>query len=499
MKGEVQRSHTTLSQWLSFIAVVLASAVYASAWTLPNAVLPQIQGGLSVSMDEVSWAVTASVVAGAIGIPLTPWLSQRFGAKRLMMATLGTFSTASAMVGTVSTFEELIIWRVIAAFAGAPILALSQSVILETFEVSKRSLAFSLWSIGITSGWVFSPAVGAWLADLVSWRLAFFSIVPFGFIAFFFCSIFMTPSLAQRPARFDWTGFLTLVIALTMIQLLVNRGHRLDWFHSTTIITFSVVGLAAFYLYVIHTLHCRTPFLNWAVFRDRNLVIGLCITLIYAAIGLIPMVLLPMMLTQLRGVEVITLGVLSIPRGVAQIIGLIFAGLLVNRIDPRYLLISGLVVFSASSWYMAHYNMNIGVWDIFWPTVSQGLSLAFIWIPLLALIYATIDPLLRTYAATLLSLTYSLSSSLGVALAVTILSRSMQINHEEIGALMVPLRKVFHFENGFDYWHFDSLTSLLLIEHEMTLQAYTLGYGNVFFALVICSLVPIPFVMLMKR
>ncbi len=475
------------------------SSLRFGLWTLPNAVLPQIQGGLSVSINEVSWAVTASVVAGAIGIPLTPWLSQRLGAKRLMMTTLGFFSAASAMVGTVTSFEELIIWRVIAAFAGSPILALSQSVILESFDLKTRSLAFSLWSIGITAGWVLSPAIGAWLADLVSWRLAFFSLVPFGFIAFIFCSIFMAPSAYQQPRKFDWTGFLTLVIALTMMQLVVNRGHREDWFHSEAIISFTIVGLTAFYLYVVHTLHCRSPFLNWAIFRDRNLVIGLCITLIYASIGLILMVLLPMMLEQLRGVEVMTLGVLSMPRGVAQIIGLVFAGLLVNKIDPRYLLGGGLMVFSLSTWQMAQYNMEIGAWDIFWPTALQGLSLAFIWIALLATIYSTIESHLRTYATTLVSLTYSLSSSMGVALAMTTLGRSIQTNHQEISAFMDPERKIFHFADSMTNWSFDSLQGLLSMEQEITLQSYSLAYNNVFFVLVVCALGMIPLVIFMRR
>ncbi len=490
---------TPLSDWLTFMSVVMAAGVYAAAWTIPNAVLPQMQGDLSVSIDQISWVVTATVVAGAIGIPLTPWLSHRLGSKKLMMTTLGAFTLASVLVGTASTFEEVIIWRVVAALSGAPIIALSQAVTMEIFDGDRRTMAFSMWSIGMAAGWVFAPAAGAWLADLVSWRLTFLSIVPFGIVALMCCGMFMPAMPKKDPVKFDWTGFLALAFALTMMQVVVNRGQRMDWFDSPVILVLSGLGLIAFYLYLVHTSHCRQPFLDWVIFRDRNLVFGLLITMIYAYVGLVPLVILPTMLEQLRGLEVFTVGLLVVPRGTAQMLGMVVAGIMASRIDPRKLLVCGLIVFSASSWYMAHYNLSIGVWDVFWPTVVQGFSMAFIWIPAMALMYATIDNELRTSAATLVSLTYSLSSSLGVALAVTVLGRSVQINHAEIGALVEPTREIFQFGENSTNWDTQALDRLIAMEQEVTLQAYAIGYANVFWLLAVSTLVILPLVLFLRR
>ena len=481
------------------MSVVMAAAVYAAAWTIPNAVLPQMQGDLSVSIDQISWVVTATVVAGAIGIPLTPWLVQRLGSKKLMLITLGAFTFASVLVGSASTFEEVVIWRVVAALSGSPIIALSQSVTMETFEDGKRTMAFSIWSIGMASGWVFAPAVGAWLADIVIWRLTFFSIVPFGLIALACCSMFMPVAAPKASVRFDWTGFLTLAVALVMLQIVVNRGQRMDWFESSTIILWSGIGVLAFYLYVVHSASCKNPFLSWAIFRDRNLVLGLLITMIYSYVGLVPLVLLPTMLEQLRGLEVFTVGLLVVPRGTAQMIGMIFAGIIASRFDPRILLVCGLTVFSASSRYMSQYNLAIGIWDVFWPTVIQGFSMAYIWIPAMALMYATIDPQLRTSAAAAVSLTYSLSSSLGVALAINVLSRSMQINHQEIGALIEPTREIFQFGTNATTWDVTAVDRLISMEHEITLQAYAIGYSNVFWMLALSALTVIPLVLFLRK
>ena len=495
------KNHSIVStnDWLVFISVVIAASVYAAAWTIPNAVLPQMRGDLSVSIDEISWVVTATVVAGAIGIPLTPWLMHRLGSKKLMLMTLGAFSLGSVMVSTATSFEEVMFWRVLSAFSGSPIIALSQAVTLETFKADKRTMALSIWSIGLAAGWVFAPTIGAWLADLVSWRLTFLSIAPFGFIAMLCCHFFMPDATKITPTKFDWLGFIYLATALTMLQLIINRGQRLDWFESSAILLASGIGCIAFYLYIAHTLHCKNPFLNWSAFSDRNFAIGLLMTMIYAYVGLVPLVILPTMLEQLRGLEATTIGLLIIPRGIAQLVGMVLAGILTSKMDPRPILIGGLIVFAGSNAYMAYYNLSIGIGDIIWPTLLQGFSLAFIWIPIMTLMYATIDIQLRSSAASMVSLTYSLSSSLGVALAITVLQRSLQINYEEISGFIDPTRKIFLREEDSALWNIFETLHFNAIENEITLQAYSISYANVFWLLTVSALCIIPLVFLLRH
>ena len=495
--GSPVEQATTLDDWLTFIAVTLAAAVYAAAWTLPNAVLPQMQGDLSVNLDQVAWVVTATVVASAIGIPLTPWLASRLGHRRLILITLSLFSLTSIMVGTVSTIEEVVIWRVLSAFAGSPIIALSQAVTMNTFPLSKRTFVFSLWSVGMASGWVFAPTFGAWLAELVNWRLTFLSVAPFGFVALVFCWIFLPRDKPAEKVSFDWTGYLTLAVALTMAQVVVNQGYRLDWFESARLQLFSLVGIVSFYLYIVHTMHCKHPFLSWAIFRDRNLTCGVLITAIYAYSGLVPLVILPSMMEDLRGVEVFTSGLIVLPRGVANMIGMILAGIAASRLDSRHLIAAGLIGYAWSSWYMARYNLDVGFNDVVWPTVVQGIAMGFIWVPAMGLMYATITAELRTSAASMISLTYSLSSSFGVAIAVFILNRSMQINTAEIGSHVTRDNQILKDSAFVD--DLDSKAELMGIAREIALQAMSMAYSNVYLMMGITALVIIPLALFMRN
>ena len=482
---------------MTFTAVVAAACVYAAAWTLPNAVLPQMQGDLSVNLDQVAWVVTATVVASAIGIPLTPWLSSRYGSRNLMIGALGTFSVTSIMVGTANTIEEVVLWRVLSAFAGSPIIALSQAVTMNIFPRERHAFVFSLWSVGMAGGWVFAPTFGAWLADLMNWRLTFLSVAPFGFVALFFCFIFLPRDKPDSALTFDWTGYLTLAIALTMAQVIINQGYRLDWYDSMQIIVLTAIGLVAFYLYIVHTLHCPKPFLSWAMFRDRNLLCSITITAIYAYSGLVPMVILPSMMEELRGVEVFTSGLIILPRGMANMVGMILAGIAASRIDSRYLIAAGLVTYAFTSWYMAQYNLDIGFDDVLWPTMLQGFAMGFIWVPAMGLMYATISDHLRTSAATMISLTYSLSSSFGVALVVYILNRSIQINTEELGQYIEPGRRIVQ-DSGI-VSDFGDTGELLAVAREIALQATSIGYSNIYALMAFSALAIIPLAFLLRR
>ena len=247
----------------------------------------------------------------------------------------------------------------------------------------------------------------------------------------------------------------------------------------------------------MHTVHCEKPFLDWAIFRDRNLVCGVLITSVYAYVGLVPMVLLPSMMEELRGLEVFTTGLAILPRGLANIVSMIVAGYLATRIDARFLLAGGLVVFSLSSWHMAHFNMDIGMSDLVWPTVIQGVAMGFIWVPAMSLMYATISSSLRTSAASMISLTYSLSSSFGIALSVTVLSRSVQVNVQELGAFVEPTSKIV--QNSDLLGEFYRPETLASMAAEVSVQSATLAYANVFWMIAVSALLVIPLAFLQRR
>jgi DHA2 family multidrug resistance protein len=200
---------------------------------------------------------------------------------------------------------------------------------------------------------------------------------------------------------------------------------------------------------------------------------------------------------ELRGVEVFTSGLIVLPRGIANMAGMVLAGIAASRVDSRYLIASGLLIYSMTSWYMAHFNLDIGIDNVLWPTIVQGLAMGFIWVPAMGLMYATISASLRTSAATMISLTYSLSSSFGVAMAVIVLNRSIQINSAEIGLNISPERQVLK-DSGM-ITDFNSASELLSVAREITLQATSIGYSNVYWLMAISAIVIIPLAFLLKN
>ncbi len=233
------------------------------------------------------------------------------------------------------------------------------------------------------------------------------------------------------------------------------------------------------------------------MFRDRNLVCGVMITAIYAYSGLVPLVILPSMMEELRGVEVFTSGLIVMPRGIANMVGMVVAGIAASRIDSRYLIAGGLLGYSMTSWHMAQYNLDIGIGDVVWPTIAQGVAMGFIWVPTMGLMYATISSALRTSAATMISLTYSLSSSFGVAMAVVVLNRSIQVNTAEIGINISPGRQIVK-DSGM-ISDFNSASEMMSVAQEIALQATAIAYSNVYWMLAISAMVIIPLAFLLRN
>ena len=485
--------------WLVVITCVYCNATYGSAVTVAGAVLPQIQGDLSVSLDQVSWIVTASIVAGAIGTPPTPWLASRFSRKNMMVACIGLVTVFSTLIGTAGSLGEMIFWRVMQALVAAPIIPLTQSLMMDAFPVRKRGLGLSIWTMGITGGWMLGPTLGTLLVEWGSWRVAFLTFGPLGALGVFLCVVGLPKTAKEKSTGFDWLGFFLLSLGLGSLQLVLNRGQRLDWLDSTEIVVAIGVGVAAMYFFTLHSFSTKRPFIDWSILRDSNLVVGMILLMSYAFISLAPLILIPTMLQDLRGFELVTIGLLLIPRGIAQVSTIAFMSVLIDRIDPRILIGTGLIGFAVGSWLMTNFNLDIGVSSLMIPTLIQGVSMGLISVPILSVAYATIAPHLRTHAATLTGLAYTIASSMGVAVSVVVLTRSSQTSREELAAHVVPTNELLRYPEYSKGWNLDVLENLAAIHGEIGQQATMIGYVNVYWMLAVLCLCVFPLIFLVRK
>lgn len=484
----------SLKTWMTALLSLYTTALYGSAVTVAGAVLPQIQGDLSASLDQMSWIVTASVVAGAIGTPPTPWLSSRFGRKTMLLVCIAGLTVTSVLIGTATGLGEMVAWRVCQALMGAPIIVLTQAMMLDAFPSTHRGLGLSIWTIGISGGWVLGPTFGTLIVEWSNWRVAFLVYAPLGLLGVVLCAFILPQQRKNASLTFDWMGFFALSVALAGIQLVLNRGQRLDWFESTEVLAACFFIVAAIYFFVAHSITTRNPFINWQVFRDRNLVIGIIIMSLYAYISLAPLILIPTMLQYLRGYELVAIGLLLVPRGIAQILATILIGGIIDRIEPRILIAFGLIGFGVSCGLMAQFNLDIVASDLMFPTILQGISMAFITVPAMSVAYATVNSSFRTDAATLVGLAYTLASSAGVAVAVLILTRSTQTNMEEFVGHVVPGNELLNYPEYAASWDLTNLESLAAIHGEISQQAMMIGYVNVYWMMAALCVVVFPLV-----
>src|SRR6201991_3487444 len=321
-------------RYLTLATVVLGSSLYGTALLTTSTLLPQMQGALSATQDEIAWAMTFNILATAVVTPMTGWLVSRFGTRRVVVYSIGLFTLSTLLCGLSQSLEMLVLWRILQGGTGAPIVPLSQSILFNTFPRRQHTMVMSVFGMAVAVAPAFGPVIGGYLAEAYSWRWSFYMLVPIGVCATIGMAWTLPPDNRTARVRFDWTGFIALATALAAVQLVLARGVRLDWFESPEIVIESLVAAIAFYIFLVHSLSARNPFVNLKLLSDRNYAIGLALVTIYGMLNFTPLMLLPPLLQQQAGFPDMLVGQVIGCRGVGMLIGFMAAGFM-SRIDPR--------------------------------------------------------------------------------------------------------------------------------------------------------------------
>jgi MFS transporter, DHA2 family, multidrug resistance protein len=419
-----------VNPWLVAVAVMFGTFMEVLDTTVVNVSLPHIAGSLSATIEEATWVLTSYLVANAIILPLTGWLGNYFGRKRVLLTTVAGFTISSLLCGLAPSLPLLVFFRVLQGLCGGSMQPLSQAVLLETFPPEKRGAAMGFWGLGIVVAPILGPVLGGWVTDSYSWRWVFYINIPVGIASMIMIQQFIfDPHYIRRgTSRIDYWGIGMLAVAIAALQIALDRGQQDDWFSSrwiTSLVVISVVMLAVFIFYELWAPH---PVVDLRVFQDRTYGTGtLMMTLL--GFGLYGgLVLLPIMLQTLLGYPALQAGMATSPRGIGSFIAMPIVGAIMARFDPRKLLAIGLSVTGMSYFMFAGLNLNAGYWDIFWPQMIQGVSLALVWVPLTT---STMDPIPKEVmgnATSIYNLTRNLGASVGIATVTTLLSRRQQVH-----------------------------------------------------------------------
>ncbi|MCY3770222.1 MAG: DHA2 family efflux MFS transporter permease subunit [Gammaproteobacteria bacterium] len=481
------------AKWLLVLSAIVGSSVFEFAWTIVGVALPQMQGAFSATEDKVTWVMTSFMMGCAVAIACIGWLSDRFGRKRVFILSIGGFTFTLIMCATSNTLFEESFWRFMQGALGAGILPLGQAITLDAFPSDQQGRATAVWGNGVVLGGIMGPVIGGVIVEYFSWPWIFWLNVPVGLLALIGVIIYV-PEIESEPERpMDWLGFFLLTSGLATLQIMLNRGERLDWFESPEIQLEALYTAVSLYLFVVHSWTARTPFFRPQLFSDRNFLTGQLFIMINGALAILPLVLLPLLLQNVGGYPAITAGGLIIFRGIGLIIGLSIMTQISDRVDGRILLVTGLFIMGVSGWGMSVWTVNISPFDVIWTNTLQGVASGIIYVQITALAFYSLPSRFRTEGFAVFHTLFFAGSAIGVAGIVFVHTRTSQISHANLSAFITPFREIFSFSTTPDEWSLHTLSGLESIQEELARQASMIAYNNTFFAVAMLSFVAIPF------
>src|SRR5712671_5148817 len=461
------------------ISVVLGSTLYSTTLLIASTLLPQMQGAMAATQDEIAWAMTFNILATAVVTPMTGWLVSRFGTKRVAVCSIACFTAATLLCGMAQSLEVLVLWRILQGGAGAPLVPLSQSILFNTFPRRQHTMVMSIFGMAVAVAPVFGPVFGGYLAEMHSWRWSFYMLVPVGICATIGMAWTLPPGNRTANARFDWTGFVALATALAAVQLVLARGVRLDWFDSTEIVIESLIAALAFYIFLVHSLGARAPFVNLKLLSDRNYAIGLALVTIYGMLNFTPMVLLPPLLQQQAGYPDALVGQVIGSRGVGMLVGFMIAGFM-SRIDPRISMALGFGLQTVAGLWMLTFDLNVTMEILVVNSAIQGFAVGVVWVPITVVAFGTLEAKHYAEASAIFHLLRNIGSSFFISLSIAEIVRTSGANYSRMTEMITPYNRALTVPGMTGAWNFDTVPGLARVAKEILRQAMMIGYLNAF-------------------
>src|SRR6202051_4590531 len=420
------------------ICAMTATIMQALDTTIANVALPYMQGSLSASQDQINWVLTSYIVAAAIMTAPVGWIANRFGRKRIFILGAGVLWVASVLCGMAQDINQMVLFRLLQGVFGAALVPLSQAVMLDSYALHERAKAMSIWGMGVMMGPIMGPSLGAWLTETYSWHWVFFVNLPFGFFTVLGLLVFMDETKKDLNLRFDWFGFTALAIAIGSLQLALDRGEQLGWLESNEIIAEFIVSAVGFYYFFAHSLTTARPFIQFAIFKDRNFIRGCVFMAVMGLVLFSTMALSSPYLQNVIGYPIITAGLLLASRGCGTFVAMMLVGRMMRYIEARTLIISGLSITCLSLFYMTGWTDQTGVSEIVTLSIVQGFGFGLVFVPLSTVAFLTLPNHLRTDGTSMLTLMRNVASSIGISVVIAQLTEGSRRTYAILSEHITP-------------------------------------------------------------
>jgi DHA2 family multidrug resistance protein len=424
---------------LGTVALSLATFMNVLDSSIANVSIPAIAGDMGVSTSQGTWIITSFGVANAISVPLTGWLSQRFGQVRLFTGSVLLFVLASWLCGLAPNFESLVFFRVLQGLVAGPMVPLSQTLLLASYPPALAGTAMAMWAMTTLVAPVAGPLLGGWITDNVAWPWIFYINIPVGLMAAAMTwSIYRSRDPGPRRVPLDWVGLGLLVLWVGALQIMIDKGKELDWFASDQIVILAVVAVVGFAFFLAWVLTESHPIVNLRFFARRNFTVGALTLSVAYGLFFGNVVLLPLWLQQWMGYTATWAGLVTAPVGLLAIVLSPWVGKNVSRIDPRKLTTVAFLGFGLVLWMRSQFNLQAPFETILIPTLLQGAAMAFFFIPLQAIVFNGMRPDEMPSAAGLSNFMRMVAGAMGTSIFTTLWESRAVLHHAHLAEAMNP-------------------------------------------------------------
>ncbi len=496
-------------KWIITVTVMIGTIMSALDSSIVNVALPYMRGSLSATIEEITWVATGYILSNVIIMPIVGMLSARWGRKKFYLFSIVGFTISSMLCGMAWDLTSMVVFRVFQGMGGGVLIPVSQAILRETFPPEEQGMAMGLYGFGVVLGPAFGPTLGGWLTDHYSWPWIFFINVPIGIINVLMVMRYIKdpPYLVREKGKIDFIGLSYMMIGLGALQVLLEKGEQEAWFESPMIRYLMIASVAGIILFIWRELTCNRPAVDLRILKDVNFASGSLIGG-FLGMGLMgSLFLLPMFLQQLLGYPALDSGLIQMPRSIAMAIAMPVGGKLYNRLGPRMLIGTGLIITAVSFYQLSRLSLSMGYFDVFFPQLLQGAGFGLIFVALSTAALSTIEKSRLTSAAGLYNVVRQVFGSIGIAVAASQLTKSMTTYH----ALLAE--KVTDYSNATSAWissvsggmqaqGADPATAkqmaLTLLDGELMRQAGMMAYNHMFLLVTVLFIISMPFIFLLK-
>ncbi|MCP4874483.1 MAG: DHA2 family efflux MFS transporter permease subunit [Gammaproteobacteria bacterium] len=484
--------------YLIVFVATLSTAAYAFMWNSITVALPHMMGAFAATTDQITWVMIAYIVGSAVSTASVGWFTDRFGRRKVFLFTITGFAISQLGCGMAGSLEAEVFWRMVQGITGAPLVPLGQ-VLAVTALPGRHTQATSLWAIGFIAANVISPTLAGYVIDWYGWPWIFYASIPVT-LTCLLAAFFFVPETDHNPRRMDWFGFLSLIIGLGLLQLMLARGERLDWFDSPEIVVELLLAGILLYLFAVHTRFARNPFIARELFVNWNFILGLVFVFLVGCVLYLPMLLLPLQLEQLAGYPPDAVGELMMARGVGTVISLSIMSRLRDRVDLRWLMLIGLAVTAMAIWSMSTWSAEVSPQHVMVSNFIMGAATGSIWAPMNTMTLAHLPKRTQDQGFALFYLMFDVGNAIGTAVLIAMHTRHSQIGHALLSENVSPFRDAIRgsIMEGGD-WSRRTLENLFNLDHEISRQALAIAYNNSYFVASMVLVAMIPLVLLYRK